>query len=126
MSERTLDQVRDRIAELQGWTFNPKEISHLDGMTGENVFGVWRREGEFIRSPHHPLGPLTLDAAAKIIKDLGWRWTREWQSDQQWWAAFPPDWDGEVYPTTPDTDDQPGDLMRLALACLEAKETPHA
>lgn len=116
--ELTLDQVRDAIAEAQGWTFNPKEISHINSMTGEDVLGVWRRDGIFMRSPHHPI-PLTLDSAAACLQE-GWRWRRLFG---EWIAKRDSD---RIEVRVIATDDERADRFRLALACIKARKDSHA
>lgn len=103
VEQMTKEEIRDELAELTGWTF-------YSTSAGES----WCRAYESLRA--HPID-WSLDTISALMPK-GWVWTREWEYAQRWWAAFPPGWDGETYPTVIDTDDEKLDRARLVLSVL--------
>lgn len=106
----TPEQVRDRIAQEHGWTFDPSDSS----------WAIPRGEMRFPGSRYgdHPI-PNTLDSAAKCLPE-GWKWGIDADGEDEWWYALPPGWDGEEYQTCPRTKDERNDRFKLALLCILA------
>ena len=104
----TLDELRDALAEMDGWKWRP--------YGGRKDLRLWyKNDGdESVRDPHPP----TLDGADAAMPE-GWWWSRlSWASKV--WTAGRGDEPASV--EVPDTGDKIADLYALALACRKAME----
>ena len=130
----TLDELRSWHAKRAGWVEPGAPILRDDGTY--TAFASWVRITDTIKesagfksvtlapSVHdaiHPFPP-TLDAADASFPP-NWRWTRDYNCQSEWWAAFPKGWDGEEYPTVPDTGDKVFDLYALSKLAWEQEES---
>lgn len=114
MTTLTLDQVRDRIAELQGHRLvrpNPDAQHWID------------EAGTVIAYDDHPV-PLDLSAVAAMMPE-GWI-TGVFQHNPEWWSAT-----GTPFAALPDETTVHGSgpteveaRLRLTLAVLEAEKQP--
>lgn len=111
----TSQATRDALAEMDGWIVPQgyKSPYYLKNR-GSHLEYPYGKPGAH---PHPP----TLDGADAAVPE-GWTWTRHATTFGKWWAAYPPNWNGESYPTVPDTGDKIADLYALALACRRAME----
>lgn len=113
MAELTLDQVRDAIAEAQGWF--------------RSSFGLWLHAKWTLGFPtDHPI-PLTLDSAAACLPE-GWDWHVSKGNDVN--HNFSAEAFSEGLPMKHVfVENQPTELearFRLALACIKAGKDSHA
>ena len=111
----TLDELRDWHAKRK-YLADVPNVSQItrDGWDSEH----FQKCDEY---EIHPFPP-TLDAADASFPPK-WRWTRDWSDGHEWWAAFPKHWDGEEYPTVPDTGDKVFDLYALSKLAWEQEES---
>ncbi len=118
----TLDEIRDWLAEQDGWEL----------YISSNGFATWHRggfmpeEGErpYEQRQEHPF-PITIDGAAAAMPN-GWEWRRDFEVYEGTWRLI---WSAFVWKTgvpivrLADTGDEIADRYRLAaLARLAEKE----
>lgn len=105
IAKLSLDEVRDAIAEAQGYT-------PFYRVVGAGTWNPPDQPGEPKRIVPHPV-PASLDFAAKCLPE-GWTWKR---TSEHWWAYGPGDVQRPVCYVR-DTNEPIDNLMRLALSCL--------
>lgn len=122
-TERSVDDLRDRLAELCGWE---RKLSGTNAVSASFRDPYWERPkpthktggvvfvGEFETSMH-PFPPNDLTTLAAAWPD-GWSWSRH---NGLWWSTSPPG-DLSVGPTIMDTDTEYEDRLRLTVAVLES------
>ena len=113
----TLDELRDALAEMDGWKFDPPEPCVPGGWWRWNAHPTLKSRTWCKSHPHPP----TLDGADAAVPE-GWTWARYPRgSDAAWmWVGV----HGETgrHIEVPDTGDKIADLYALALACRKAME----